>query len=465
MPEPVIEQSKESPTTSYVRNFINALIVVLIVILGYPLFTSTTSIYRAVLPIERINGFDINDIAFEIPVTILSSDRREEKEEVVVVDESYIQSQVSERYPQIDFWSLKFTTSSEHEAPGYKVVIVDGASTSKKFEVDGDTISIFTTPDTNVDEYIAEVLLDHVFKAELQSLSTLARGESLPGVSLPYSANYNLVFSLFVEGGKRISWEIGQALEQFQPVLSALLRPISSFQVSTQIQYYSKLSQLYPNGKIPQDELATFINFGDWNLGSIDINPTINFLIYIPQNHLEIEESPDNAFLVSQWGGVKIMNRMPTMSQSTISQDELVPILEIFANHLLKLLGLPDSCIDSVPLRLESLQRIITFKNLRDSLANLKSLVKLSESLKEITVPEETKQQILLSLDRMDQAIQSQSVSDSGEAVDASNRAFFEKKMVQQAYFPSEHKLAVFLPLLGPVGSIVIFSILKFIKK
>jgi len=31
-------------------------------------------------------------------------------------------------------------------------------------------------------------------------------------------------------------------------------------------------------------------------------------------------------------------------------------------------------------------------------------------------------------------------------------RGFFEKSMVGQVYFPDEHKIAVYLPLLGPVG-------------
>jgi len=33
-----------------------------------------------------------------------------------------------------------------------------------------------------------------------------------------------------------------------------------------------------------------------------------------------------------------------------------------------------------------------------------------------------------------------------------SETAFFEKSMVGQVYFPDEHKVAVYLPLLGPVG-------------
>jgi phosphatidylinositol glycan class S len=43
-------------------------------------------------------------------------------------------------------------------------------------------------------------------------------------------------------------------------------------------------------------------------------------------------------------------------------------------------------------------------------------------------------------------------------------RAFFEKSMVGQLYFPDEHKLAVYIPLLGPVGVPLLLGLLNEIK-
>ena len=40
-------------------------------------------------------------------------------------------------------------------------------------------------------------------------------------------------------------------------------------------------------------------------------------------------------------------------------------------------------------------------------------------------------------------------------------RAFFEKSMVGQLYFPDEHKVAVYLPLLGPIGVPLIMGLLN----
>lgn len=43
-------------------------------------------------------------------------------------------------------------------------------------------------------------------------------------------------------------------------------------------------------------------------------------------------------------------------------------------------------------------------------------------------------------------------------------KAFFERSMVGQVYFPDEHKVAVYLPLLGPIAVPLIMAALKEIK-
>lgn len=79
-------------------------------------------------------------------------------------------------------------------------------------------------------------------------------------------------------------------------------------------------------------------------------------------------------------------------------------------------------------IKLDSLERVLVYKNVQNSIDNLKSLVKLSQSLKDITVPEETRQQVLYSLEQVDEAIKTKSVEAAARAELASNRAFFEKR-------------------------------------
>ena len=44
-------------------------------------------------------------------------------------------------------------------------------------------------------------------------------------------------------------------------------------------------------------------------------------------------------------------------------------------------------------------------------------------------------------------------------------KGFFEKSMVGQVYFPDEHKVAVYLPLLGPVGVPLVMSAVKEVRR
>jgi phosphatidylinositol glycan class S len=43
-------------------------------------------------------------------------------------------------------------------------------------------------------------------------------------------------------------------------------------------------------------------------------------------------------------------------------------------------------------------------------------------------------------------------------------KSFFEKSMVGQMYFPDEHKIAVYLPLLGPIGVPLLMGLLREVK-
>lgn len=49
-------------------------------------------------------------------------------------------------------------------------------------------------------------------------------------------------------------------------------------------------------------------------------------------------------------------------------------------------------------------------------------------------------------------------------AEEAAEKAFFEKSMVGQVYFPDEHKIAVYLPLLGPVAVPLVMGVVKEVK-
>lgn len=49
-------------------------------------------------------------------------------------------------------------------------------------------------------------------------------------------------------------------------------------------------------------------------------------------------------------------------------------------------------------------------------------------------------------------------------AEEEAERAFFEKSMVGQVYFPDEHRVAVYMPLLGPMSVPLVMAVVKEVK-
>ena len=480
---------------SKIRKLITVLILLVVVLLGYPLFVYTTSIHRAELPIEEVEQLAsnyLNRIDFKIPIYL---ELPNALEHFIPTWQNVLDEELHANHPELDnFWGLelKRVASAEVNSDNDYIVKFEYKEAEDDKTTEGFLISpynkevklILTQNVVNakkVDDFLKRVLLDEMFSDEIEVMAELARKESKESdLVLPYSAHYNLVFSLMVENGKTVSWDIAKATELFEPIFKNLDH-FANFTVSTQIQYYSTLSNevLYDNDSkeyiIETEDLSTFINFGDWNLINHDMSPTINFLIYFPASNydniaMNIRNSSTNSFIVPQWGGVHIFNKkMPILQNHTcnISDDELYTSMEIFASQLFQLLGIP-SHSKSPLLRYDKLSRVVMVKNTRNSLEKLQSLIKLAESLNGITIPDATKdyankalQSIYESFNLSSKQNYKGAMKASSQSLDSSNKAFFAKQMVQQAYFPNEHKLAVFLPLLGPVGSIITLGSLK----
>ena len=456
--------------------------------MGYFLFTSTTSIYRAELPADEITQLSqqlSQSLHFTIPIYI---DLPNSLAKFIPTAESAINGQLYTSYPQLEnIWSFKFVRgmgdANDDYVISYKVTMGTDAHSvyispfSKEIKLE---LSPRNLQQDTLLELVSNVLLNDVFGDELAEFNQLLSNKKESNVILPYSSNYNVIFSLFTESGKTLSWDIDESVSLFTPIFEKLSH-FTNFTVSSQIQYYSNLAddlfvEKDDSFVISQSDLSTFINFGDWNLFTHDINPTINFLVFFPKANYEdipsiIENSVSNSFLVPQWGGVSILNKpMAHDTENVITKEDLLPIMETFASHLFQLLGMPQKP-KSPSIRIDSLSRLTVYKNLKQALENLNSLVKLTESLSEISIPELTRQYVLDSLDYIEEsmyAVEDQdfklSMTLSSKALQNSNDAFFEKEMVQQAYFPSEHKMAVFLPLIGPVSTVCLIGLLKLIR-
>ncbi len=309
------------------------------------------------------------------------------------------------------------------------------------------------------------------------------------------SPSYHLTFSLFTASGAPSSWDIRSLLKTHIEPLRRALESISDINIATQVQLYSSYSpsiqpfQVEDQGGyfLRQNDLTAFVNAAEWPLSpSIGAGPTLNFIIYIPaqdQLPLSIEEGHGQSWLVPQWGGIHIVNPSvvdhPVWGQVMLehsSSNDLSPAFETFSSQLLSLMGVlslkyKDRLLP-LPMRLQAHARLAGLSLRMKAASSLGSLARLSQHLSSIPIPKHVAQLVENAMgnltasaaafgeSRWDDAIHYAST-----AYQDSEKAFFDKSMVGQVYFPDEHKVAVYLPLLGPIGVPLMVALIRELRR
>jgi phosphatidylinositol glycan class S len=262
---------------------------------------------------------------------------------------------------------------------------------------------------------------------------------------------------------------------------------VSNFTVDTQVQLYATFS---PSVHAPEydtehgvwtlqeEDLSGFINAAEWPLSpSIGAGPTLNFVLYVPDqatSPLVVRGSQASSWLIPQWGGVVILNPQDanaTSTESTLSKEAIQPALLTFSHQLLSFLGAPQTP-PSLPLQLQTLTRIRAASLLLSASSTMGSLARLTVALPSIAIPETVSTAVDTTLSHLRHTCNALKEGKFTEALEnariaeaEAERGFFEKSMVGQVYFPDEHKVAVYLPLLGPIGVPLIMSALKELKR
>lgn len=306
--------------------------------------------------------------------------------------------------------------------------------------------------------------------------------------SLKYAETYHLTFSLFTPGYDPSSWDVEEAIQEYLTPLLDALSPISNFSVDTQVQLYASFSPTAPLPEydesqgawtLKKEDLSAFINAAEWPLSpSIGAGPTIDFVLYVPapsQSPLVVKESGATAWLIPQWGGVAILNPPLTpenpYNPHHLSKESLESAFLTFSHQLLTLLGTP-STPPSLPFRLQTLIRIRAATLLLSASSTMGSLARLTQSLPSIPIPATVATSISITLSHLAATCThlkegrfSAALATARVAEKEAERSFFEKSMVGQVYFPDEHKVAVYLPLLGPIGVPLMISLIKELKR
>lgn len=283
--------------------------------------------------------------------------------------------------------------------------------------------------------------------------------------SLRYAPTYHLTFSLFTDGAVPSSWDIEAAVDAYMRPMLDVLRPIHNFTIDTQVQLYATPG--VQSQVLSKEHLASFINAAEWPLSpSIGGAPTVNFVIFVGNQTigLDSEAETSQSWMIPQWGTVYLLSLPPTATH--VSVETLKQPVLVFGGHLLSLLGTPQS--GSLPLRLSTLARVRSTDLLLRASSSLGSLARLSLALPSIAIPRSVADGVSTTLHHLERACASlgrpEGLRHARIAEEEAERAFFEKSMVGQLYFPDEHKVAVYLPLLGPVGVPLVLGLINEVK-
>ena len=303
--------------------------------------------------------------------------------------------------------------------------------------------------------------------------------------SLKYAPIYHITISLFTPSATPSSWNIEAAVAEYLTPLLDSISVVSNFTVDTQVQLFATMAPSVQSPEydaeqgvwtLREEDLSGFINAAEWPLSpSIGAGPTLNFVLYVPDRAtapLTVKGSHATSWLIPQWGGVVILNPEEAAAEvSTLSKETIRPALLTFSYQLLSLLGAPQTP-PSLPLQLQTLTRVRVASLLLSASSTMGSLANLTVALPSIAIPETvssavdtTLRQLRYTCNAMKEGRFTEALEHARTAEAQAERGFFEKSMVGQVYFPDEHKVAVYLPLLGPVGVPLMMSALKELRR
>lgn len=357
------------------------------------------------------------------------------------------------------------------------------------------------TLDSAADDSLANLIaqeVQHIFHDEQASVAYLLHGSSHGSTGLvgavsteqaralerrttrafKYASTYHLTFSLFAASATPSAWDIEEALKQYIEPLIRPLSAVSDFTIDTQVQLFASFSPSIAGPqfdsetnawKLLQSDLSGFINAAEWPLSpSIGSGPTVNMVAYVPapyQRPLHLENG-GNSWIIPQWGGVQIFNPSEHQAEHLKVQD-LEPIMLTFADQLMSLLGVPNSP-SSLSMRISSLKRERATSLILSASSTLGALVRLTRKLESIAIPSTVATSVDETISHLEQACEGlragrfQAALEHARVAEAeAEKAFFEPSMVGQVYFPDEHKVAVYVPLLGPMAVPLVMSALK----
>ncbi|KAH8753875.1 phosphatidylinositol-glycan biosynthesis class S protein [Diaporthe sp. PMI_573] len=503
------EPPPERPSDSRRRSLVILSFWLVVLCLGLPIWWKTTTIPRASLPLDDMMDWAAGKACrpvFPLRISIQASQLQDQEAQNLLRLTQHALDDLND-FPghhlrlQLDPRTSTINGSANLEEAALVIRLQPGETTTASLHPYQPILDITYSPNTipspsssssSLATYVASELRstfaeEQTIISYLLSTSSAAPEHKPQGLgpdaagtiakrttrSLRYSPAYHLTFSLFTDGPAPSSWDIESAIDEYMKPVLDVLGPIHNFTIDTQVQLYAAPGVQSP--VLSKDDLSSFINAAEWPLSpSIGGAPTVNFIVFVGDQTIGLPPTREDAqagetavsetshsWLIPQWGTVYLLH--VDGDKTHIAVEDLKQPLLTFTTHLLSLLGTPTS--GSMPLRLSTLSRIRSADLLLRASGTLGSLARLSLALPSMSIPQSVADGVSTTIRHLRLACESlgtpEGLLHAQVAEAAAEKAFFEKSMVGQLYFPDEHKIAVYLPLLGPVGVPLVMGLLN----
>lgn len=489
------------------RKIVGATFALIYLLFGVPLWYKLTNIYRAPLPIKYIQSLHhakFQDVKLTIPVFIKSDTYKfPDIHDAVQVQINHLLN----RKRQYVEWSLQVFPYDEalieekqlQNNDQYHIVDLQ-LDKFIGFGVPHDTKSTVIYYDdrsvlsNDLPYFIAQALVEHSFKVEWNQLSlkpdTQEPTSFLPDdTTIHYSPNIHLSYSLLNGGSSPIEWDIAGAFDSILAPYRKLLQPLVNFTVDTRIMTGNDLN-LHGLGYLDEISPVTLshaVDMSELNSGN-DYNEdnSFNFVILFPNNETNpdgfnfVNASDNNnwaAYSIPRWG-IIFINKYPVQEGAKLEKDYLKDIIITSLDHISLALGIRPKDVthdsgQSFYTMIDSYKRIRIIENLKNAVNTLWSLVELTKNFEQMAIPSDVLENVNKALELRLEVIDilndpkrgsdqdwNEALKKSNEMIRYCEKAFFHGDMLQQNYFPQEHKVAVYLPLIGPL-TIVMLTGLK----
>ncbi|KAJ1746481.1 GPI transamidase component [Coemansia sp. RSA 989] len=485
--------------------------ILLVLLLGLPLWWTTTRVYRAELPAAEISQFS-PQTTFAVPVKFyISAETLLSPAEIASIEQS-VQSRVdAQRKPHAaGEWRVRYRVSvhsgSAPDAPGHYTLRLRTGGKASAIDVGPGRSATVSVTQPSIKPALVEAISAMVADEELRASAV---GKTGKHAALKYAPEYAVTLTLLNENpvdGAVVDWDIEQAVSEFLQPFVDELRPLARLSVTTQVLHHAgppPVSMIQKNNAtyLTHDMLPHFVNSPSWNFASIDpVSPMLNFVLFVPALASQpvyilgdqASDAEKSAFLVSQWGGVSIANLPKTTrpgDKVVLSLHELQQHFGYFISQLRSLVGIRSQIFQATTLstirvqpatstgvsgwELDALMRRWLIYNRQTAISTLQSLIRLVNSLENMVVMDEIKLKVdkaLAALYEIDQALSLphdylSAFSSAAKAASFAESAFFDPSMVSMLYFPDQHKYAIYMPFFLPITMPLVAAVKKILAE